>query len=231
MGEASTWYLFSDTAVPNIERYAGGAARYIVCLRNPVSMMPALHRQLLFSGTETERDVRRAWALQDARAGGRHLPAGIAAPEHLQYRRACALGGMSRHLLERVPRGRVHFVFTEDMAADPQGTYRAALRFLGLAEDAGGVSLDAVNAAHAPRSRTLSALIGLGDTIRRRLGLRTGRGVLRRLRSLNRRAVERVPTPPEFEAELRAAFADDIALLQQLTGRDLSHWLAPPQPG
>jgi len=231
VGEASTWYLFSNTAVPNIERYTGGRARYIVCLRDPVGMMPALHRQLLFSGTEIEPDIRRAWELQEARARGRNLPAGMRAPEHLQYRRACALGEMSRRLLQRVARERVHFVFTEDMAADPQATFRAVLRFLGLAEDMAGVSLEAVNIAHAPRSRTLSALIGLGGTIQRHLGLRTGKGFLRRLRSLNRRATKAPPLPPEFEAELRTAFADDIVRLQQVTGRDLSHWLASPQVG
>ena len=231
VGEASTWYLFSDTAVPNIEEYTGGAARYIVCLRDPVTMMPALHRQLLFSGTETEQDIRRAWALQEARARGNDLPAGVKAPEQLQYRRACALGEMCQRLLQRVPRERVHFVFTEDMAADPQGSYRAVLRFLGLSENPGEVSLEAVNTAHAPKSRVISGLIRLGGAIQRRLGLRTGKGILRRLRNMNRRPTARVPLSPDFEAELRAAFANDIALLQQVTGRDLSHWQKPQQPG
>jgi len=224
VGEASTWYLFSDTAVPNIEEYTGGTARYVVCLRDPATMMPALHRQLMFSGTETEQDILRAWALQEARAKGNDLPAGIKAPEHLQYKNACSLGWMCQRLLQRVPRERVHFVFTEDMAADPQGCYHAALRFLGLSEDPGDVSLEAVNTAHVPKSRAIFALIGLGGSIQRRLGLRTGKGFLRRLRRLNRREVARKPLPPEFEAELRAAFADDVALLQQVVGRDLSHW-------
>lgn len=231
VGEGSTWYLFSDTAVPNIEEFTGGTARYIVCLRDPAAMMPALHRQLMFSGTEIEQDVRRAWALQEARAKGEDLPAGIKAPEHLQYRSACSLGRMCQRLLQRVPRERVHFVFTEDMAADPKGSYRAVLRFLGLSEDPGDVSLEAVNVAHAPKSRAISALIALGGSIQRSLGLRTGKGFLRRLRQANRREVAREPLPPGFEAELRAAFAEDIALLQQVTGRDLSHWQGPQQQG
>ncbi|WP_111732810.1 sulfotransferase family protein [Roseovarius amoyensis] len=230
-GEASTWYLLSDTAVPNIEEYTGQTARYIVCLRDPVTMMPALHRQLLFSGTETEQDIRRAWAMQEARAKGDDLPAGIKAPVHLQYKNACSLGWMCQRLLQRVPRERVHFVFTEDMAGDPQGSYRAVLRFLGLSENPGDVLLEAVNTAHAPKSRAISALIGLGGIIQRGLGLRTGKGFLRRLRQINRRKVARKPLPPGFEAELRAAFAEDIALLQRVTGRDLSHWQEPQQPG
>lgn len=227
IGEASTWYLFSETAVPNIERFTDGAARYIVCLRAPVRMMPSLHRQLLFSGSKAERDVRWAWALQEARAQGRDLPPRVEEPAHLQYRRACALGAMCQRLLRRVPRERVHFVFIEDLAADPRGTYLEVLRFLRLAEEIDRIEFTAVNTGHAPRSRAFAALIALGRMLQRRLGLRTGRRILHRLRNLNRGAVTAEPLDPAFEAELRAAFADDIALLQQVTGRGLSHWLSP----
>ena len=118
VGEASTWYLYSETAVPEIERFTGGDARYVVCLRNPVDMAYSLHAQILFSGNETIPDFCQAWSLQEERAKGRKLPALSNEKTHLQYFRACALGTLVERLLKTVPRSRVHFVFLDDLSAD-----------------------------------------------------------------------------------------------------------------
>ena len=44
------------------------------------------------------------------------------------------------------------------------------------------------------------------------------------LRELNKKKGARPPLRPEFREEMYAAFRDDIGLLGELTGRDLSHW-------
>ncbi|MGR8952993.1 MAG: sulfotransferase, partial [Gammaproteobacteria bacterium] len=62
VGEASTWYLYSMTAVANIEAYVSDA-RYIVCLRNPVEMAYSLHEQQIVCGNEHIEDFERAWKL------------------------------------------------------------------------------------------------------------------------------------------------------------------------
>jgi len=73
VGEASTHYLYSQEAVPRILAY-NPRARFVVCVRNPVDMAPALHAERVWQGRETIRSFARAWALQDARRDGRHIP-------------------------------------------------------------------------------------------------------------------------------------------------------------
>ena len=51
VGEASVWYLYSAEAVKNIKDYAPDA-KFIVMLRNPIDMAPALHEELIFTGFE-----------------------------------------------------------------------------------------------------------------------------------------------------------------------------------
>src|SRR5215468_7362257 len=67
VGEASVWYLSSAEAVPAILRYQP-AAKFIIMLRNPVEMAPALHGEMLLSGLERERKFSTAWNLQDERS-------------------------------------------------------------------------------------------------------------------------------------------------------------------
>jgi hypothetical protein len=54
IGEASNFYLSSAVAVANILRYQP-SARFIVRLRNPIDMAPALHTELLIHGLENVR--------------------------------------------------------------------------------------------------------------------------------------------------------------------------------
>src|SRR5271155_1273220 len=65
--------LSSSEAVRNILSYQP-KARFIVTVRNPVEMAPALHGEMLFSGHENVHDFSAAWDLQGERRQGRQLP-------------------------------------------------------------------------------------------------------------------------------------------------------------
>jgi len=81
VGEASVWYLSSAEAVPAIPRHQP-AAKFIIMLRNPVEIAPALHGEMPLSGLEQEQKFSTAWNLQDERSGvgvsrcfiGRNIP-------------------------------------------------------------------------------------------------------------------------------------------------------------
>jgi hypothetical protein len=88
------------------------------------------------------------------------------------------------------------------------------------------------SAASAPGSEPEGSAARTG----RRLGRRWLRRALRRagpplvrlrarLVRWNSVDVERRPLPPELRAEMRAAFAPEMAKLSDLLGRDLGHWL------
>jgi hypothetical protein len=227
VGEGSTWYLFSKTAVPEIERFTSGAARYIVCLRNPVEMVHSLHGQIFFSGNENERDFCKAWNLQELRLGGEKLPPLTNAASHLQYARACALGMQVKRLLEVVPRERVCFIFLEDLSNNPEGTVSRVFDFLDLPQPETPLNLVTANQAHKPRSILLNRLISLGRVVRNAMGLKRGLGVLTHLRNANKLHGPRENLSPEMLATLTSAFESDIVQLEKLVERDLSHWRAP----
>ena len=70
IGEASTSYLFSRVAVPQIEEEYPGA-RYVVMIRNPIEMVFSLYRLCIVIGEEDITDIEVAWHLSPARREGK----------------------------------------------------------------------------------------------------------------------------------------------------------------
>lgn len=225
LAEASTTYLRSAEAVPALLQDVP-EARLVVCLRNPVEMAPSVHGQLVRTGREPIRDFASAWAAQAARRAAPDKRRVGHNPDDLQYGTMCRLGAQVERLLQAVPRAQVHFVFAEDMRADPGAVYRQVLGFAGVADD-GRTDFPSLNARAAPRSAAVARLAHAGAALKERLGIRASL----RLGRLVARANETAPAPgagpdPALRRELAAYFRADVALLSRLTGRDLSHWTA-----
>ena len=72
VGEASVWYLSSANAVTAILGYQP-EAKFIVMLRNPIEMAPALHGEMFLSGLKYEHDFSMAWGLQEERRQSRRI--------------------------------------------------------------------------------------------------------------------------------------------------------------
>ncbi len=118
IGEASVFYLSSTVAVQNILRYQPNA-RFIVMLRNPVDMAPALHAEMLVHGLENVRDFATAWKLQYHRRHGRHIPAlSNSWGRQFQFAEVCALGTQLERLFTTVSRDRVLIILLDDIVAN-----------------------------------------------------------------------------------------------------------------
>lgn len=219
VGEKSVWYLSSAEAVPNILEY-NAEANFIVCVRNPIEMAHALHHHQLFDRLETLSDFKEAWNAQEERA--RNKRARATASTYLLYGETCKLGAQVKRLSDRVPGDRVHIVFMDDIKAAPQAVYAGLIGFLGLVPFT--PEFRVVNEAKAPRSPLLSELTIKAGAAKRALGIRRGLGILDRIGGWNRKA-RKWQLDPEMTPILRDYFRDDVALLGQLTRRDLSHWL------
>lgn len=224
VGEASTWYLFSHEAVPNIEKFTNRNSKYVVCLRDPVELVQSLHGQMLLSGNETEKDFLTAWALQEPRRQGKRIPAFSNAPGHLQYKDVCSLGNQLTRLFTLVERERLHLIFLEDMKADPYKVYKELLTFLNLPEPTERIEFTVQNKSTRPRSYVLTHLVNLLSFVRRMLKLQRGFGLLTLIRRLNRASNKRVVLPRQEISRLRVKFHKDINILEKIVNRDLSHW-------
>jgi hypothetical protein len=227
IGEASVFYLSSAVAVTNILRYQPNA-RFVVMLRNPVEMAPALHAEMLILGLENVRDFRTAWDLQDERRHGRHVPALSGGWQRLfLYADVCALGTQLQRLFAAVPRERVLTILLDDVVADPRREYGRALRFLGLHDDF-RQEFPVFNSARVMRWPRLTRALFLAIRIKDRLGIRLNLDLWRRVFDVNVVTTRRESLPRAVTDMLRGHFAGDVALLGQLLGRDLQHWVAPP---
>lgn len=224
VGEGSTRYLYSREAVPRILDYAPDA-RFIVCLRNPIEMAPALHGEWKSQGYEPIRSFEKAWRIQEARARGRRVPRVIRDdPERLQYGRYCSLGWQLERLYSLVPAERVMPIVMDDLRSDPGNEYRRALAFLGLRDD-GRTQFDVVN----PSKRTLSPRLAVAvrqlGVLKRALGITRPLALEAAIREKNVRERPRDAISHLVIRDMKAYFAEDVGRLSELLGRDLSHWI------
>jgi len=223
VGEASVWYMYSTTAVPNILAY-NNDARFIVMLRNPIEMAPSLHEELVFTGRENVKDFTEAWKLQELRQNGQHLPSMVWEPKYVQYGAACCIGAQLDRVLQSVRRDRLMIILLEDLAAQPAAVYRSVLEFLKVNDD-GRTDFTAHNAAKKRRAPLFLRLAWLSVTIKSTLGIEGGLGLWKHFDAWNRIERKRAPIDQQMRASLREYFRADIERLQALIGHDLKHWL------
>jgi hypothetical protein len=220
IGEASVWYLYSSEAIANILQYQP-SSRFIVIVRNPIEMAPALHGEMLLSGHETVHEFGKAWRLQEERRRGRKLPAYSWAKRRMLYGEACSLGAQVERLLTIAPPRQVLISALDDIRANPRMEYLRILNFIGVPDD-GRLQFPTHNSAMTlrwPSMRFLYPLIHLKPKMIRS-------GVWTRILAANKIEQRRPQMSPELADELKVYFRNDIERLGRLLDRDLSGWLA-----
>ncbi|MFZ5477957.1 MAG: sulfotransferase family protein [Myxococcota bacterium] len=235
VGEASVWYLYSRTAIPELLKVSPDA-RLIVMLRDPVELVHSLHAHFLQNFNEDVEDFATAWRLSDERRAGRRIPPLAKVPSALVYADVGRLGEQLARLYAHVPRERVHVVFFEDLSRDGARAWADVQRFLGL-PDHPLAELPRANASRRNRFPRLARLAyrppallrAALDAFRRATGLR-GTGLGRLFHRVNQAPAQRKLTDEALRAEVRASFAEDVARLEGLVGRDLSAWRAVTGP-
>lgn len=224
VGEASVFYLFSQVAVPRIE-VEHPDARYIVMVRNPIEMAYSLWEQQVFAGEEHISDFEEAWHLSEERSARRAITRWTREPKLLDYKSVCRLGEQLQRLFNVVPKDRVLVLVLDDIKTDPRSQYLRVLDFLGVPDD-GRREFAVHNPAKERRWPALRRTVQFVLAVRRRLGIpRLNTGVLSKLDKLNTRYRPRPPLPRSIRRAMVEYFKDDVRLLGQLIGRDLSHWL------
>ncbi len=112
----------------------------------------------------------------------------------------------------------------EDLASDASGVYGDACRFLGVDD---GYRPDNLGKTYNPRMRVRSVRLREA-VLKARLKRRIPRSWAWRINAMNVRPDRSTyePMDPELRRRLVQAYADQIAGLEQLLGRDLSSWRA-----
>jgi Sulfotransferase domain len=229
-GEASSLYLWSQTAAANIAGLSP-AARIIAILREPASFLRSLHLQLLQDHGETERDLGKALALERQRREGRCLPPGCPRPAALFYSEYTRyVEQLSRYRAVFSPEQMLVLIY-DDFRADNEGTVRSVLRFLEVSER-DPIEVTDANRSVALRSRQLDDAVrslssgrgpvmrALKAPVRRFTSQRMRRGALALAR---RRLVYGEPPAPDdgLMLQLRRGFRAEVAALSDYLDRDL----------
>jgi hypothetical protein len=232
IGEATPAYLRSPLAPGRIAALRPDA-RIIAILREPTSFLRSFHLQAIRGYNETQKDFRKAIALEDERRAGRHIPRlSLAPPDHLLYSDHVRYVEQLRRYHSAFSPEQVLVLIYEDFRRDNEATVRTVLRFLEV-DDTYRIDPVQTRPSRDLRLRQLHKLVNL-----RRIALRNltvlgsfsqtvSAATPKRLRGTVRSSWRRVaygePHPPdaEFMRKLRIRFKPEVESLSDYLGRDL----------
>lgn len=229
VGESSVLYLYSRSAAEEIKRYSPDA-RIIIQLREPVEMLYSYHGQNMLAMQEDIEDFPQAYAAAAARMRGERLPRWCVMPQGLYYPEVARYTAQVARYFDVFGRDRVHVMLYDDFRRDADGEFAKVLTFLGV-DARFRVPFRAINSHREVRCKRLQGETQLPSLpLRALLAMLPDKAAYLALAGLalvNSRPAHRAPLPAEFAARLRAEFADEVAALGELLGRDLGHWTRP----
>jgi hypothetical protein len=219
-GEASATYLWSEEAPHTIRRLVPDA-KLIAILRNPVTRAYShfCHNRRL--GREPYADFLDALNAESERIADGWNP-------NFRYRDRGRYGEQISRYFDTFPREQLLILMQENLNKQPVETLASVCRFLGVDD---GFEFDTTTrhnvTAGIPRrvwlSRLFAAESSLKDATRKVVPKGIRDVLFEKLYKPNLQPTP--PLDPAIRRMLRDEFRDDIVLLQDQLGRDLSAWL------
>jgi hypothetical protein len=232
IGDASPQYLSSRVAAAAIADVRPDA-KIIAILREPASFIRSFHLQMLSSGIESERSLRKALALEPARREGRDLPRDTRHPGALMYSRHVHYVQQLERYYDVFPAENILVLIYDDFRANNDAEVRRVLRFLGVDDSAPieQVSTAPSKAVRAPLLQKLANEARMARLKRPKAGP-LGRtvnaltpDVLRSdaIRARWRRIVYSEPPPADEDVmrEMRRRFKPEVLAASEYLDRDL----------
>ncbi|MGZ6825615.1 MAG: sulfotransferase family protein [Mycobacteriales bacterium] len=208
LGDATPAYLYSDAALDRLRAVAPDA-RLLVLLREPAARVWSHYWFNRALGLEPRSFER---ALRAERRDPRNAPWGLTAG----YLACSRYVDRLEAVVDRFDREQLLVLMFDDLRSDPAGTFAAACRHVGIADDVPPPDgARAHNVGRQPRSALLQHAL-----MRARAGswpLRVGP----RLTRLNQRSGGYPSMPDDLREQLRAELAGDTARLAAWLGRPL----------
>lgn len=226
-GESTPLYLADPIAHRRIAR-AVPDVRLVAVLRDPVDRAYSNWAHLWADGLEPVEDFVAACEQEEARVAAGWAP-------FWRYLALGRYGEQLTHLLTCFPREQLHLIRYKDLVDEPAATLDGVCRFLGVAE---GVVTEVPPAnvgtyvAPSAVNRALQAVFRVGASAGRHFPPQVWRKASVPLLWLMQRSPQHRPVlRPDQRAALVDRFADDVAVVERLTGWDLSEWLRYREAG
>lgn len=222
-------------------------SRFVVAVRDPLTLLPSLHKRLIFTGDENLRRFEDAWAAVPDRAAGRRIPWSTIEPRWLRYDEAARYGTYVERLFAAVGKERCMIMVFDDLVGDPAAQHRRLLEFAGLdpvpVPDTGaereskGVRFLFLQQLMKRPPRVLLPYLatlrfqGRFDRSAGKKAVKSAPGgplsLRKRILRWNKVDDEDRPMPIAVQRQIKAHFQGEIDKLGELIGRDLGQWLQP----
>ncbi len=222
-GDASTNYLFSESAPERIKRFCPDA-HILVMLRPPVDMMHSYHSELVRHHHEDIEDFHEALSASEDRRNGLRIPERTGVPKCLDYFAISRFADQVERYYHVFGKDTVKVMLLEDMVADPAATFRDILSFLDV-----DMSFQPEFRVHneTPRNGALERVARFvygAPLVKHAFGdiftWRTRRGILSFLRR-----IEQVHQQPDTcDCQLQQLYVPEVERLSMLIDRNLDHW-------
>lgn len=235
-GEGSVSYLYIPGVIERI-LHLNPNAKFIVQLRNPLTMLPSYHLRMQYLLQEDEPDFATAWGLQSERTLGNHVPEHCLDTRLLLYSEAAKFGVQIERLFNLAGRDQTHVIVFDDFVDDTLGVYQNTLRFLGIDYD-GQTDFERRYESQMYRYRWLQRMFFVPATsdgkVFSTLQQRTRKynedgskrkSLIKRLTDFNKVRQSTAPLTPHLAETIRETLRPDVQNLSRLLGRDLNYWL------
>ena len=220
IGEACPQYLSDPQAPKRIQHYLPDV-KLIAVLRNPVERAYSSYMHLRRDGYEPVADFSIALGLEKRRIEENWRPMwhyksrGYYAKQLQTYRRY-------------FDASQIRIYLHEDMKTRPEWMLQDLFRFLEVDDHFSPDTSIKHNVAGIPRSKSLLRLIMTPNKVKawsKPLIPRVVRGFLKQSLTSSAANLRKPQLPADARTELIAAYREDILQLQEMIGRDLSHWI------
>ena len=218
IGEASTSYIYSQTAAQRIHNYIPDA-KIVAILRDPAERAYSHFLFSLSNGREPHPNFEQALKEEEQRIND-----GWSFQWH-HRRRGFYFEQLERYYTIFGP-SNVHVCLYEDLRSEPQKLLKSIFDFLEVDNSFLANTNKKHNPTKVPKNQTLNSLLNkpnpLKDTIKQFLPKGVRQKITQPLKDKN---LGKPELPKRVRKELISGYHDDILKLQDLIGRDLSLWL------
>jgi len=231
LGEASVWYLYSDTAVKNIYKYNKNA-KIIVMLRNPIDLYQSLHQHFIYNGYEEKKNLKDAWDSQLKRQENNDMPKRCPDSKLLQYKNILRLGHQVERLYSIFPKEQIKIILFDDFVSHTKDIYKSTLSFLDIEYDDRD-TFPNINKRKKVRYNYLNKFLlnppALFKKIWYILKKIFGNNIIELLDKIillnTKDVINNKNTNIEFQLELKETFRSEIKMLSNIIERDLNIWI------
>jgi hypothetical protein len=217
-GESSPLYLYYPRSAERIRHHVPDA-KLIAILRQPADRAYSQFLMKRRDGLESLK-FRDALAAEEQRIADGYS-------HHWHYRRRGFYAAQLKPYFVSFKREQLRIYLYEDYDADPVGFMQDIFRFLNVDDTFVPDMSVRHNESKIPRSRALQVFLTEPRSVKKLVKTFVPSRWSRHIGdSLRRQNLTKPPLDPSLRQQLTEDYREDIKELQEMMGRDLSHWLA-----